>query len=634
MMKRLLGWLLLALVAPVALGAEYHVSPAGSESGDGSAARPFKSIQAAAEVAQPGDVITVQAGVYRERINPPRGGESDARRITYQAAPGGEVVIKGSEVVKGWEQVEPKVWKVTLPNSFFGEYNPYKDLIVGDWFNGFKRTHHTGEVYLNGKAFYEVAELEGVLNPVPFEGSREPEASIYTWYCESDEQTTTIWANFQGADPNAELVEINAREACFYPDQPGRNYITVRGFRMAQAATQWAAPTAEQIGLIGTHWSKGWVIENNVISDSRCSGITLGKDRATGHNVWTNQPEKSGSDHYNEVIERALAIGWSRENIGSHIVRNNVIFNCEQTGICGSLGGIFSKITNNHIYDIWKKRQFGGAEMGGIKIHAGIDMLIEGNRIHNVGRGLWMDWMAQGARVSRNVFYDNTTEDIYFEVNHGPYLVDNNLLLSENAIFDLSQGGAWVHNLVAGRILVGPEPNRVTPYHEAHSTQVVALSDITGSDNRYYNNLFIGRGKGVELEVSARGRTTGQGLWTYDQHAVFPLFAAGNVYLNGARPYKDEADAIVLEDHDPRMELIADETGGRLVLTLPELPETRRQLVTTELLGKAKVPGLPYEDVDGSALAIQTSYFGLQRSEIVAGPFETLGDVRTEIKLW
>ncbi len=54
------------------------------------------------------------------------------------------------------------------------------------------------------------------------------------------------------------------RRTVFYPDQPGRNYITVRGFTLRHAATPWAPPTAEQIGLIGTHWSKGWIIENNV----------------------------------------------------------------------------------------------------------------------------------------------------------------------------------------------------------------------------------------------------------------------------------------------------------------------------------------------------------------------------------
>ena len=32
---------------------------------------------AAARLVQPGDVITVHEGVYRERVNPPRGGASD-----------------------------------------------------------------------------------------------------------------------------------------------------------------------------------------------------------------------------------------------------------------------------------------------------------------------------------------------------------------------------------------------------------------------------------------------------------------------------------------------------------------------------------------------------------------------------
>ena len=114
---------------------EYHVSPAGNNSNDGSARKPLQTISAAAQLAQPGDTITVHAGTYRERINPPRGGTSDSARITYQAAPGEKVEIKGSETVKGWTEVQPGVWKLTLPNSFFGSFNPYGDLIRGDWFN-------------------------------------------------------------------------------------------------------------------------------------------------------------------------------------------------------------------------------------------------------------------------------------------------------------------------------------------------------------------------------------------------------------------------------------------------------------------------------------------------------------------
>ena len=77
------------------------------------------------------DVITVHAGIYRERIDPLRGGKSDARRITYQAAPGEKVTITGSEPVKGWVEVTNDTWKVSLPSSFFGDFNPYKDRLCG-----------------------------------------------------------------------------------------------------------------------------------------------------------------------------------------------------------------------------------------------------------------------------------------------------------------------------------------------------------------------------------------------------------------------------------------------------------------------------------------------------------------------
>jgi alpha-N-arabinofuranosidase len=56
-----------------------------------------------------GDVITVHAGVYRERIAPPRGGASDRKRIVYQAAPGENVEIKGSEVARNWVKVQDDV---------------------------------------------------------------------------------------------------------------------------------------------------------------------------------------------------------------------------------------------------------------------------------------------------------------------------------------------------------------------------------------------------------------------------------------------------------------------------------------------------------------------------------------------
>ena len=88
----------------ISTATEYHVSINGKDTNDGSAKNPLLTIQRAADLAQPGDTITVHKGLYRERVNPPRGGTSDEKRIVYQAAPGEKVVITGSELVTGWKR--------------------------------------------------------------------------------------------------------------------------------------------------------------------------------------------------------------------------------------------------------------------------------------------------------------------------------------------------------------------------------------------------------------------------------------------------------------------------------------------------------------------------------------------------
>jgi alpha-N-arabinofuranosidase len=181
----------LDLPAPAA-PADIHVSIGGDDANEGSAARPFRTISAAARAAQPGDVVTVHAGTYRERVDPPRGGTSDIRRIVYQAARGESVEIKGSEVVKGWEKTENGVWSVSLPNSFFGDFNPYTDRIHGDWFTAKGRRHHTGAVYLDGVWLSEAASIEEVRK------STEP---LLLWFAEVDAVTTTILGAFRQCRP-------------------------------------------------------------------------------------------------------------------------------------------------------------------------------------------------------------------------------------------------------------------------------------------------------------------------------------------------------------------------------------------------------------------------------------------------
>ncbi len=600
---------------------EYHVAKNGNDKNSGSDIAPLLTIQAAADKAQPGDIITVHKGIYRERINPPRGGNSDSERITYRAAESEKVEIKGSERFKGWNKHTGTVWKLTIPNSFFGDYNPYKDIIHGDWFNDKGRIHHTGDVYLNGKSLWEVENLEKVLNPVAVEGNFDPEGSTYTWYCESDDENVSIYANFQEADPNRETVEINVRKTCFYPEKNNINYITIRGFILRHAATQWAPPTSEQIGLIGTNWSKGWIIENNIISDSRCSGITLGK-----HGDEYDNTSEDSAEGYVETIHRAEKRGWSKKNIGSHIIRNNKIYNCEQTGICGSMGGVFSTIENNDIFNIWFKRQFTGAEMGGIKIHAAMDMIIKNNRLHNCGRGLWLDWMAQGTRVSGNLLYDNTTDDLFVEVNHGPFFIENNILLSPMSIRDWSEGGAYVHNLIAGNIELWPQ-TRETPYHKPHTTKMMGLAQTLGGDNRYYNNIFVG---GIE-----KGHRSKSGLGIYEK-THFPMFVNGNVYLNNAIPFFDEKDKLELETN-PNIRIVEKDYGVYLIMNVDEkIIDMNNNIITSELLGKVVVPDVPFENPDETPFTIESDYFGkkINVQNPVAGPVANLNSGEISLKVW
>src|SRR5690348_5116637 len=118
----------LATLAGAAQATQFSVATNGDDANPGTAKAPFRTIQRAADMAQAGDVITVHEGIYRERISPPRGGTSDAKRIVYQAAPGERPVITGSEIVKHWERVTNDTWKAEIPNSFFGAFNPYADL--------------------------------------------------------------------------------------------------------------------------------------------------------------------------------------------------------------------------------------------------------------------------------------------------------------------------------------------------------------------------------------------------------------------------------------------------------------------------------------------------------------------------
>jgi alpha-N-arabinofuranosidase len=302
-----------------------------------------------------------------------------------------------------------------------------------------------------------------------------------------------------------------------------------------------------------------------------------------------------------------FAAGWSKENIGHHIVRNNTISHCAQSGMVGSLGAVFSGVSGNTIHDIGQRGLLDGAEMAGIKFHAAIDVTISGNHIYKTCRGIWLDWMAQGTRITRNLFHDNA-QDLFFEVNHGPILVDNNILLSRSKLLSSSQGVAFVHNLMVEGMGVVDQSGNQTPLHKPHSTEFAKMHGHPSGDDRYYNNL-VKHGD----------------LCEYDTVRL-PVWMSGNVFLKGAKPSRHETEPLLKPDFDPALNLVEKPDGLYLEITADKAwrAERTRKLVTTELLGKASIPNQAFEHPDGTPLRVAAGYFGKKRDEKnpFPGPFE------------
>ena len=288
------------------------------------------------------------------------------------------------------------------------------------------------------------------------------------------------------------------------------------------------------------------------------------------------------------------------------------------------MGCSFSEITGNHIYNINVGKPYYGYEMGGIKFHGAINTLIARNRINNCSRALWLDWMSQGTRVTQNLCYDSfSRDDLHVEVNHGPFVIDNNLFLSTSSnegIKDGSQGGAFAHNIFAG-IITNTINGRKTPYFKPHTTEIAGMKSNHGGTNRYYNNLFL--------------RSTG--LSSYNREGARLLKAEGNVYLGRATPYKDGVNSIVEETLYANLRIIEDKDEVYVEMILPKMEARQaRKIITTELLGRAIIPNQEFLNYNEEKLIINTDYFGIPYDENVpiAGPFSLVTQGRNRIKVW
>lgn len=656
-----------------------YVDISASSGGDGSKEKPFQHINDAAAIALPGDEVIVAPGIYREYVCPKNAGTEEAR-ITYRSKELLGAIVTGAEEAKNWAPYKGNVWVIRIDNKIFGNYNPYTTVVCGDWYFS-PKIRHAGCVFLGDLMMYETDSLEECIEGKPDERAwsfaEDEKESTYKWFTEQDGNETVIYANFQGLDPNKESVEISVRRNCFMPSENGISYITVQGFVFCKAATTWAPPAAYQDGMIGPHWSKGWIIEHCEVYGSRCCGISLGKYYDAENDMYFfTKRLKSPTQMERDAVCRGQYHGWLKENVGSHIIRFCHVHHCEQTGIVGRMGAVFSTIEDCHIHHICNSAQLGGAETAGIKLHAAIDVTIQRNTIHNCIMGVWLDWEAQGARVSSNIMYANQrpdkvleaegsmfSTDVFIEVGHGPTLIDNNLLLSKVSVTIPSEGIACVHNLMLGSfslinsgvdsIINGQREPRYTPYHIRHRTEVAGFMTILHGDDRIYNNIFIQNYPVTDEERTAEhpgyehvGTACFDIFPTYEEwsdqfsgpgnpdmgklaEAHFghlPVWIDGNAYFNGANLYSKEKNRLVNDKTQVQFLMTNGENGMLKINTnlfeiLRESDFTCSQ-IDSDVLGYAFEPEQRFENTDGSDIIFDLDLLAFERTgKILPGPF-------------
>ncbi|HWB54364.1 MAG TPA: right-handed parallel beta-helix repeat-containing protein, partial [Tepidisphaeraceae bacterium] len=372
------------------------------DTNDGSADHPLRTINAAAQLAEPGDTVTVGPGIYYEWVSPARGGSANAP-IVYRSMPNHAAIVRGTDVLDTkWQAVSdaPGVFSAPLPQKEFTFGNvfvrpPKPAKKEPEWLQKcnalvFLNDHRLNQVVTH----QELADTPG------------------SWLS-SDDGTQLFVHLKDNAAPTPGSIEITTRDRIFAPHRRGLGYIHVEGFIFERCASR---PSWPQLGALSCRSGKFWVIRNNIVRDTTGKGIDCGSE------TWN--PALLG---YTEPRDKHLIIA------GGNLVEDNLIMDNDECGICAwntySVRIIGNVVRNNCARGAEKPRNFlADAEAAGIKVHAFRDGVIEGNLVEgNSSFGIWLDNGWENARVTRNVCIGNRGAGIFVELGFGPCLVDHNL---------------------------------------------------------------------------------------------------------------------------------------------------------------------------------------------------------------
>lgn len=625
------------------------VAPHGDDSHDASEARPLKTISAAAAIAEPGDQVLVQPGVYRERIAPCRGG-LPGKPIVYRASPNGRVVVKGSELWRpSWTKHEgglhsakpdPVMFDDRSP-EYVDDHNPLKVRLASTPWNrngtsellrreaGETRigkcdpriAYTCGQVFVNGQPYLEVPLVEEL----------QPESWLY------DAETNRVFIHFGELDPAQQRVELTTRRRIFAPTERGLGYIVVEGFVFEHCGNQyptnfWSEDSNAQKGAIGTEAGHHWVIRNNVVRYAKTFAVDAGNvDRHSSHrDVTNNLIEK------NYIVENGSA-GILSNGSNGLIIRDNVI------------------LRNNHLRFIGIKRW----EQAGIKCHHFTNGLIEGNYIADnyLICGVWLDNQFLNCRVTKNVICRNGRAGVFLEMSDYDYdtlLVDNNIIIDnrENAVYIHDASGAtFAHNLLAGT-------NDTPDYGQA--VYIRQTTERTRScHHSFFSNLILSNARNIEVNYPAA--RSGPQRFDHNIYGVAPSDRAFVVNPKSDKPTPwsaEEFKNLVLGDLKLKPEQVeweSNEPNARLTLehwrqfwskhgeendqsskldpkSFADLDRSTQEIEISVNIEPGKIGSKVIDGIDADLLGAELPRDGSRAA--IPGPFQNLVKGRNRVKVW
>ena len=425
-----------------------HVDPKGDDQGDGSEAKPFRTIQHAADLAQAGDTVLVAPGIYRERIAPPRGGK-EGTPITFRSSVKHGAIIRGSDPwMPQWRKVSPGLYAGKVDEAMF------TDTAHRDSANPFRVPSSSTPYGREGKPEAEREypksdkNLSFNLGQVFVDDEcyvQEPDLAKHkrlakSWRYADGELTI----RFADDIPARHKVELTTKRRLFAPHKRQLAHIIVEDFVFERCGNQYPTnfwekenPEWQQAGMVGTRSGKNWIIRGNVIRFANGIGLDLGNEGAELADL--------------ETGENGRAIGAR-----GHLVEGNVI---SDNGAAGTASYNAPYLTirgnvverNNRLLFTGKKRW----ESAGIKLHHPSHSIIEGNLVRDnyVQWGIWLDGGAGEGTVIRNNVCVRQGVGIDFEIGDAkPAVVEGNILIENDiGIRTRESGGVDIRrNLILG----------------------------------------------------------------------------------------------------------------------------------------------------------------------------------------